>query len=113
LEQAYAHCHALIYPSLFEGFGYPPVEALRHSKPVLCSDVCSMPEVLGDAPIYFSPFYETGIFQAIQQLEAMDKEAYARLCTRSHQQYERIAERQKRDLVTLLDMLCTQPSNHL
>lgn len=62
LDYAYEHAWAFIYPSLLEGFGYPPVEAMKYSTPVLSSNVCSMPEVLGDAPLYFSPFYEEDLF---------------------------------------------------
>ena len=67
LEHAYKNCHVLLYPSLFEGFGYPPLEAMRYGKPVICSNVCSMPEVLENAPIYFSPIYETDMFSALNK----------------------------------------------
>jgi glycosyltransferase involved in cell wall biosynthesis len=43
------------YPSLFEGFGYPPVEAMACGAPVLTSSVTALPEVCGDAAIYVKP----------------------------------------------------------
>ena len=43
------------YPSLFEGFGYPPVEAMACGAPVLTSDVTALPEVCGDAAVYVNP----------------------------------------------------------
>jgi glycosyltransferase involved in cell wall biosynthesis/SAM-dependent methyltransferase len=46
---------ALIFPSLFEGFGMPLVEAMAVGTPILCSDVASLPEVGGDAALYFDP----------------------------------------------------------
>ncbi|MHC1788867.1 glycosyltransferase [Solidesulfovibrio sp.] len=46
---------ALIFPSLFEGFGMPLVEAMAVGTPILCSDVTSLPEVGGDAALYFDP----------------------------------------------------------
>ena len=46
---------ALIYPSLYEGFGLPVLEALWTGLPVICSDTSSLPEVAGDAALYFSP----------------------------------------------------------
>jgi len=43
------------YPSMFEGFGYPPVEAMACGAPVLTSNVTSLPEVCGDAAVYVNP----------------------------------------------------------
>ena len=104
-EQALAHAHALLYPTYFEGFGYPPVEALKYGKPVLCSNLCSIPEVMGDAPIYFSPFYETDIYRALMLMDTSD---YAQLQQRAKCRYEVIRERQETDLQTLLIRLTQQ-----
>ncbi|WP_256387816.1 glycosyltransferase [Prevotella sp. P4-119] len=68
LSVAMENCYALLYPSYFEGFGYPPLEAMKYGRPVLCSNSTSMPEILGDAPIYFSPLYESAIFKAMCDL---------------------------------------------
>jgi glycosyltransferase involved in cell wall biosynthesis len=46
---------ALVYPSLYEGFGIPPLEAMRCHTAVICSNSSSLPEVGGDAPLYFDP----------------------------------------------------------
>lgn len=46
---------AFVYPSLYEGFGLPPLEAMAHGVPIICSDVSSMPEVVGDAALTFPP----------------------------------------------------------
>ncbi|MEP7143086.1 MAG: glycosyltransferase family 1 protein [Ferruginibacter sp.] len=51
----YQQALALIYPSVFEGFGAPLLEALWSGLPVICSNTSSMPEVAGDAALYFSP----------------------------------------------------------
>jgi glycosyltransferase involved in cell wall biosynthesis len=45
----------LVYPSLYEGFGLPILEALRCGKPVITSNLSSMPEVGGDACIFIDP----------------------------------------------------------
>lgn len=51
----YSHCAAYIFPSFMEGFGLPPLEAMRHGAPVASSNTTCMPEVLGDAALYFNP----------------------------------------------------------
>jgi hypothetical protein len=45
----------LVFPSLYEGFGIPVIEAMSLGKPVLCSNVTSLPEVAGDAALFFDP----------------------------------------------------------
>src|SRR5258708_15924599 len=55
LSYLYFHTLAYISPSLMEGFGLPPLEALSHNCPVLVSDIPAFREVLSDAVIYFNP----------------------------------------------------------
>ncbi|MCQ2181904.1 MAG: glycosyltransferase [Bacteroidales bacterium] len=102
LAASYSHCYAFVFASFFEGFGYPPIEAMKYGKPVLSSNTTSMPEILGNAPIYFSPFYESAIFQAFTKLDETNYELYSRL---SKERYEVVRERQDRDLNILIDML--------
>lgn len=52
----YQQAKALIYPSLYEGFGLPVLEALWSRVPVICSNTSSMPEIAGEAALYFEPF---------------------------------------------------------
>jgi len=51
----YERASAFIFPSLYEGFGIPPLEAMSHDCPVVCSNTSSIPEVVGDAGEYFDP----------------------------------------------------------
>lgn len=53
LARLYASAAAFVYPSLYEGFGIPPLEAMAFGCPVICSDGGSIPEVVGDAGAYF------------------------------------------------------------
>jgi glycosyltransferase involved in cell wall biosynthesis len=56
LAQYYAGARALVYPSLYEGFGIPLLEAMGMNCPVICSKQSSLPEVASDAAIYFDPY---------------------------------------------------------
>lgn len=60
-----ASAQAFIYPSIYEGFGLPILEAFYHGVPVACSNTSSMPEVAGDAAIYFDPLNEDEMAKAI------------------------------------------------
>jgi len=51
LASLYAHAQALVYPSLYEGFGLPVLEAMHYGCPVVCSNSSSLPEVVGDTAV--------------------------------------------------------------
>ena len=68
LQVLLSHCSALIYPSLYEGFGMPVLEAMAYGKPVLCSTAGSLPEVAGSAARYFDPTDTVDIERAIASL---------------------------------------------
>ena len=55
LAAHYQAATAFIYPSKYEGFGIPPLEAMSHGCPVVCSNAGAIPEVVGDAGLYFDP----------------------------------------------------------
>jgi glycosyltransferase involved in cell wall biosynthesis len=55
LWSVYRSARAFIYPSLYEGFGIPPLEAMSQNCPVISSNTSSMPEVIGNAAEYFDP----------------------------------------------------------
>lgn len=56
LEGLYKNAFAFIYPTLYEGFGYPPLEAMKYGTTVMASAVTSIPEICGNAVIYFNPY---------------------------------------------------------
>ena len=55
LVSAYQEADLLVHPSLYEGFGFPPLEAMACGTPVVSSDRTSLPEVLGDAALLVDP----------------------------------------------------------
>jgi glycosyltransferase involved in cell wall biosynthesis len=68
LASYYKTAHAFVFPSLYEGFGIPPLEAMNHSCPVVCSNVSSIPEVVGDAGLFFNPNNTQSIKLAIERV---------------------------------------------
>jgi glycosyltransferase involved in cell wall biosynthesis len=68
LVALYKHALAFVYPSLYEGFGIPPLEAMSYQCPVICSNTSSIPEVAGDAAQYFNPLDIENIRDAIEHV---------------------------------------------
>lgn len=64
----YSGAEALVSPALYEGFGFPLVEAMACGTPVITSDIGSMPEVVGEAGILVNPFSVRGIGGAMEKL---------------------------------------------
>lgn len=56
LELAYKNCEVFFYPTLNEGFGLPPMEAMKYGKTCVVSNVCSLPEIYGEAVYYCNPY---------------------------------------------------------
>lgn len=72
LGRLYSSAKALVYPSLYEGFGIPPLEAMAHQCPVISSDASSIPEVIGDAAQYFNPSSIDDMRQAVEAVVYSD-----------------------------------------
>lgn len=68
LRWLYEHCQAYVFPSLSEGFGLPPIEAMVHGAPVISSNTTCLPEVNGDAAHYFDPTNVQNISDAINEV---------------------------------------------
>ncbi len=63
----YANCRGFLFPSLTEGFGLPPIEAMHFGKPVFLSKLTSLPEVGGDVAFYFDGFEAAAMRDAIER----------------------------------------------
>jgi glycosyltransferase involved in cell wall biosynthesis len=96
LRQAYCESTMLVYPSLYEGFGLPPLEAMACGCPVACAKAGSLPEVCGGAAEYFDPRSEEEMMAAValilgseERREGLRKAGIARAAEFS---WERMAE---------------------
>lgn len=70
LRLAYQSATALVYPSLYEGFGLPVIEAMSLRCPVLSSNASCLPEIGGDACLYFSPNVLDDVIHAMKSIAA-------------------------------------------
>lgn len=74
LKYTYENASLFVFPSLYEGFGLPPLEAMACGTPVVASNVSSLPEVLGDAAHYVDPYSVDDI--ATGMLKVLDDNSY-------------------------------------
>ncbi|MFA5935553.1 MAG: glycosyltransferase family 1 protein [Patescibacteria group bacterium] len=99
LYDLYRDAAAFVFPSRFEGFGLPPLEAIQAGCPVVCSDAAALPEVLGpDAAFFFQSGSRTDILRAIETVlrdpvAAREKTARALPSLRARHDWKATAER--------------------
>ena len=80
MNALYHRCIAMVYPSFYEGFGLPILEAMAAGAPVICSNTTSMPEVGGDAVQYIDPYSVNSIAEAMKKVEK-DKKLRGKMST--------------------------------
>ncbi len=111
LPYVYRGARALVFPSLFEGFGIPIVEAFCCECPVICSNTTSCPEIAGDGALLVNPADALDISAAIQKLE-QDDELRARLISigKSRSEKYRSASLAEKTLERLIEVIEKNPS---
>jgi len=85
----YAAAEVFVYPSFYEGFGFPPLEAMASGIPTIASNHSSMPEVLGDGAILINPYKSFEICVALELL-LKDKKIYQLYSRKGKKQAEKI-----------------------
>ena len=85
LIELYRHAGLFVYPSLYEGFGLPPLEAMACGCPCVVSDSGSLPEICGEAAVYCDPYDSNDIAAKINQVLS-DKNLRQRLIENGHTQ---------------------------
>ncbi len=68
LQSLYLGALFFVFPSLYEGFGLPPLEAMAHGCPVITANVSSLPEVCGEAALYVDPYNVSDIAEKIKRM---------------------------------------------
>lgn len=103
LKELNKRCYALLYMSLNEGFGYPPLEAMKYGRPTIASPHTSIPEICGDSVLYANPYSILEIENRI--LKIIDEENYTTLQTKALQRFNEISIKQKVDLERMVNYL--------
>ncbi|MCS4174787.1 glycosyltransferase [Salinibacter ruber] len=104
LESLYKHAYCLLYPTLNEGFGYPPLEAMRYGTPVVCSSVTSLPEICQDAALFVNPYSAPEIRNRVLRL-VRSQDAYSRYSERATRRHTKVSDQQQGDLDDLCRLL--------
>lgn len=99
LDALYEHAHLFVFPSCLEGFGMPPLEAMSHGAVPACSMAMSIPEVCGNAAIYFDPHDEASIELAI--IRSFDENYMSDLKKKIKFHHEDMQKRRAADLLHL------------
>ena len=104
LEILLKDAHALIYPSLNEGFGYPPLEAFKYGTGVIASAIGPIMEVCGDAALFFNPYSILEI--KLKIIQSLSDPSFHTNTQQRIDRYFHIKQKQINDLETLTNLIC-------
>ena len=90
LRVFYDAAKVFVFPSLYEGFGLPPLEAMAHGTPVVTSNTSSLPEVVGNAAILVNPENVFEIMRALQRV-LLDQSVRDKIKQRSYEQTKKFS----------------------
>lgn len=104
LQRLYSEAFAFVYPTLNEGFGYPPLEAMHAGTPVISSPFASIPEVCGDSVLYANPYSVLELKSRMYRL-ITNPDFYEDLVKKGYERYAFIKEKQDKDLRGLVEYI--------
>lgn len=112
LATLYNQAEGFIFPSLYEGFGLPPIEAMCCGCPVLNSDIPVLKEVSGSAAIYFNPYKSEDIKEAIEQYLSHADEYKKKLRILGYENANRFSwEKSTKAIISLINEISTHTYN--
>jgi glycosyltransferase involved in cell wall biosynthesis len=100
LETLYKNAHLFLFPTLNEGFGYPPLEAMKYGTLCACSANSAVTEICGDAVLYFNPHDEIEI--GIRILQSFDEDIRKEKKEKMSIRFQIVNNQQKNDLDKLV-----------
>ena len=103
IETLYKNTHLFLFPSVLEGFGLPPIEAMKYNSISACSDTMSIPEICGDAVIYFNPYNKKSIKKAI--IKSFDKQYTSELKGIVQRRFDYLHNKREKDLKALIELI--------
>jgi len=107
LNTLYKNARAFIYPSLLEGFGLPPVEAMKHGCVPICSRAMSIPEVCGEGAVYIDEQNEESIMKGIEKV--LDDTFISGMRKKGRKRLEELEHRRESDTKKLITLITDGP----
>ncbi|MFW5795327.1 MAG: glycosyltransferase [Bacillota bacterium] len=104
LDILYKNSFIFLYPSLNEGFGYPPVEAMKYGVPCVVSATSSIPEVCGDGALYFNPYLINEMINKVLMLYN-NSSIYKLMQSKAYKRYKEVTDQQNKMLINMVEYL--------